>query len=79
MGSDWCRSTSRTEAPRLLTLAEKAAVYAIRSSTASKLYLAGRVIPEGSVVYECTAIGYTDHAVESSLPAAQARKPTSAT
>jgi len=38
--------------------------YAVPSSTAPNLYLAGRVIPEGSAVYQCTAIGYSDHAVE---------------
>lgn len=38
--------------------------YTIPSSTAPNLYLAGREIPVGSAVYECTAIGYTDHAVE---------------
>jgi O-acetyl-ADP-ribose deacetylase (regulator of RNase III) len=38
--------------------------YTIPSSTAPNLYLASRAIPEGSVVYECTAIGYTDHTVE---------------
>jgi O-acetyl-ADP-ribose deacetylase (regulator of RNase III) len=38
--------------------------YIIPSSTAPDLYFADRAIPEGSVVYACTAIGYTDHAVE---------------
>jgi O-acetyl-ADP-ribose deacetylase (regulator of RNase III) len=38
--------------------------YTIPSSTAPNLYLASRAIPEGSAVYECTAIGYTDHAIE---------------
>ncbi len=38
--------------------------YTVESSTAPRLYLAGRAIPIGSAVYECTAIGYTDHAVE---------------
>ena len=38
--------------------------YTVPSSTAPNLYLGGRAIPEGSAVYGCTAIGYTDHAVE---------------
>jgi Zn-dependent peptidase ImmA (M78 family)/O-acetyl-ADP-ribose deacetylase (regulator of RNase III) len=38
--------------------------YTVLSSTAPNLYFAGRVIPEESSVYGCTAIGYTDHAVE---------------
>jgi Zn-dependent peptidase ImmA (M78 family)/O-acetyl-ADP-ribose deacetylase (regulator of RNase III) len=38
--------------------------YAVPSSIAPSLYLAGRGIPEGSSVFGCTAIGYTDHAVE---------------
>jgi Zn-dependent peptidase ImmA (M78 family)/O-acetyl-ADP-ribose deacetylase (regulator of RNase III) len=38
--------------------------YTVPSSTAPDLYLAGRTISEGSVVYNCTAIGYTDQAIE---------------
>ena len=38
--------------------------YTVLSSTAPNLYLAGRAIAEESSVYGCTAIGYTDHAVE---------------
>jgi Zn-dependent peptidase ImmA (M78 family)/O-acetyl-ADP-ribose deacetylase (regulator of RNase III) len=39
--------------------------YTVPSSTAPDLYMAGRVIPEGSTVYSCTAIGYSDNAIES--------------
>jgi Zn-dependent peptidase ImmA (M78 family)/O-acetyl-ADP-ribose deacetylase (regulator of RNase III) len=38
--------------------------YTIPSSTAPNLYVVGRAIPEGSTVYGCTAIAYTDHAIE---------------
>ena len=39
--------------------------YTVPSSTAPDLHMAGRMVPEGSVVYGCTAIGYSDNAVES--------------
>ena len=39
--------------------------YTVPSSTAPDLYMAGRVIPDGSAVYNCTAIGYSDNAIES--------------
>jgi hypothetical protein len=38
--------------------------YAIPSSTAPDLSMTGAIIPRGSTVYGCTAIGYSDHAVE---------------
>jgi O-acetyl-ADP-ribose deacetylase (regulator of RNase III) len=38
--------------------------YTIASSTGPDLFLSGRIIPAGSVVYRCTAIGYSDNAVE---------------
>jgi Zn-dependent peptidase ImmA (M78 family)/O-acetyl-ADP-ribose deacetylase (regulator of RNase III) len=38
--------------------------YTVPSSTAPDLYIAGRVIPPGSAVYGCTAIGYSNNAVE---------------
>jgi O-acetyl-ADP-ribose deacetylase (regulator of RNase III) len=38
--------------------------YAVPSSTAPNLYVVGRVIPEESAVYGCTAIGYSDNAIE---------------
>jgi uncharacterized protein DUF955 len=38
--------------------------YTVPSSTAPNLYVAGRVIPEESAVYGCTAIGYSDNAIE---------------
>ena len=38
--------------------------YAVPSSTAPDLFLSGRTIPRDSAVYGCTAIGYTDRAVE---------------
>ena len=38
--------------------------YTVPSSTAPDLFLSGRAIPSDSAVYGCTAIGYSDHAVE---------------
>jgi Zn-dependent peptidase ImmA (M78 family)/O-acetyl-ADP-ribose deacetylase (regulator of RNase III) len=38
--------------------------YAVSSSSAPRLRIAGRLIPHKSVVYSCTAIGYTDRANE---------------
>jgi O-acetyl-ADP-ribose deacetylase (regulator of RNase III) len=38
--------------------------YTVSSSTAPNLHVAGRPTPEGSAVYGCTAIGYSDHAIE---------------
>jgi Zn-dependent peptidase ImmA (M78 family)/O-acetyl-ADP-ribose deacetylase (regulator of RNase III) len=38
--------------------------YTVASSTAPDLYLTGRIIPRESAVYRCTAIGYSDYAVE---------------
>jgi Zn-dependent peptidase ImmA (M78 family)/O-acetyl-ADP-ribose deacetylase (regulator of RNase III) len=38
--------------------------YTVPSSTAPDIYMAGRTIPQVSAVYGCTAIGYSDHAVE---------------
>jgi Zn-dependent peptidase ImmA (M78 family) len=38
--------------------------YTISSRTAPKLPLRGRVVPQGSAVHSCTAIGYTDRKTE---------------
>lgn len=38
--------------------------YTVPSSTAPNLYVVGHSIPDESVVYGCTAIGYSNHAVE---------------
>ena len=38
--------------------------YTVPSRTAPKLALRGRLVPEGSVLHACTAIGYTDRKVE---------------
>jgi Zn-dependent peptidase ImmA (M78 family)/O-acetyl-ADP-ribose deacetylase (regulator of RNase III) len=39
--------------------------YTVPSSIAPTVYMAGRMVPEASAVYGCTAIGYSDHATES--------------
>jgi Zn-dependent peptidase ImmA (M78 family)/O-acetyl-ADP-ribose deacetylase (regulator of RNase III) len=69
------RVTKSTDEPMIMFCASPIAVtnagtgyridYTAPSSTAPDLYIAGRVIPEGSVVYNCTAIGYSDNAIES--------------
>jgi O-acetyl-ADP-ribose deacetylase (regulator of RNase III) len=41
--------------------------YTVPSSTAPDLYMAGQMIPPGSAVYGCTAIGYSDNSVENWL------------
>jgi O-acetyl-ADP-ribose deacetylase (regulator of RNase III) len=38
--------------------------YTVPSSTAPNTYWAGQAIPQGSAVYKCTAIGYSDHGIE---------------
>ncbi len=38
--------------------------YTVYSTTAPELPVQGRIIPQGSAVYACTAIGYSDRAIE---------------